>query len=174
MPDETSPDTHATVEAISAEAVADGDEVAILRAQLDAANDAFLRARADFANFKRRTEDEKETLRQFLMADLLTRLLPIVDDFDRALAAAAQTPDTEKLLAGIEGIHRKLLDLLAREGVSPIEAVGQSFDPNLHNAVLRDEGGGHPDNTVVEELQKGYTLGGRVLRPTLVKVATGG
>lgn len=177
MSDETSETVAETTSETKEEGTADSaadDELVTLRAQLEAANDAFLRARADFANFKRRTEEEKETLRQYLLADLLTRLLPVVDDFDRALAAATQTPETERLIAGIEGIHRKLTDLLAREGVLPIEAVGQPFDPNLHNAVLREEGGDYPENTVVEELQKGYTLGARVLRPTLVKVATGG
>jgi molecular chaperone GrpE len=149
-------------------------DVESLKAQLAEANDAFLRARADFANFKRRTEDERESLKQYLQADILTRLLTVADDFERALAAAEQTSDYEKLVGGITGIHRKLADLLAREGVAPIEAAGKPFDPNLHNAVLRDESGEHPDNTVVEELQKGYTLGGKVLRPSLVKVAAGG
>jgi molecular chaperone GrpE len=149
-------------------------DVESLKAQLAEANEAFLRARADFANFKRRTEDERESLKQYLQADILTRLLTVADDFERALAAAEQTSDYEKLVGGITGIHRKLADLLNREGVTPIEAAGKAFDPNLHNAVLRDESGEHPDNTVVEELQKGYTLGGKVLRPSLVKVAAGG
>jgi molecular chaperone GrpE len=149
------------------------DEGESLKAQLAEANEAFLRARADFANFKRRTEEERESLKQFLQADILTRLLTVVDDFERALSAAAQTSDYEKLVGGVEGIHRKLNDLLIREGVEAIEAVGQPFDPNLHNAVLRDESGEHEENTVVEELQRGYTLGGKVLRPTLVKVAAG-
>lgn len=153
---------------------APGDDTETLKAQLAEANDAFLRARAEFANFKRRTEEEKESLKQYLQADLLTRLLTVVDDFERALGAAAQTTDYEKLVVGVEGIHRRLLELLAREGVEAIEAVGQSFDPNLHNAILRDESGEHPENAVVEELQKGYTLGGKVLRPSLVKVSAGG
>mgnify|MGYP001548581223 CR=1 FL=1 len=149
------------------------NDVESLKAQLAEANEAFLRSRADFANFKRRTEEERESLKQYLQADMLTRLLSVVDDFERALSAAGQTSDYDKLVGGVEGIHRKLHELLSREGVEPIEAVGQAFDPNLHNAVLRDESGEHEENTVVEELQRGYTLGGKVLRPTLVKVAAG-
>jgi molecular chaperone GrpE len=151
-----------------------GDEIAALKAQLEAAHDARLRALADFANFKRRTEEEKESLRQILLADLLTRLLPVADNFDRALLAADQTREYEKLVGGVDSIRRQLEELLRREGVTPIEAVNQPFDPNLHNAVLREETSDYPENTIVEELQKGYTLGGRILRPTLVKVATRG
>jgi molecular chaperone GrpE len=157
-----------------------GDDPASLRAQLDAANrradaehDAFLRARADFQNYKRRTEEEKAALKQYLSEDLLKRLLPIADNFERALLAAEQTKDYDKLVGGVNGVYRLLQDLLTREGVAPIEALYQPFDPNLHNAVLREETTEYPENTVVEELQKGYTLGDRVLRPTMVKVATG-
>ena len=149
-------------------------EVETLRAQLAESHESFLRARADFANFKRRTEEERESLRQFLVSDLLLRLIPVADNFERALQAARQTQDYEKLIGGVEGIHRQLEELLIREGVTPIDAVGQVFDPTFHNAVLRDESGAHPENTVVEELQKGYQVNGRVLRPTLVKVAAGG
>ena len=149
-------------------------EAEALKNQLADLNEAFLRSRAEFANFKRRTEEERESLKQFLISDLLLRLLPVADNFDRALAAARQTHDYEKLIGGVEGIQRQLDELLAREGVTVIEATGQPFDPNLHNAVLRDESGEHPENTIVEDLQKGYELNGKVLRPTLVKVAAGG
>jgi molecular chaperone GrpE len=155
-------------------------DVATVDAELEAANrkaeeahEAFLRARADFANYKRRVEEERDSLRQFVSNDLLTRLLPIVDNFERALTAAAQTSDYEKLVTGVNAVYRQLQDFLTREGVAPIDALFQPFDPNIHNAVLREETTEHPENTVVEELQKGYTLNGKVLRPTMVKVATG-
>jgi molecular chaperone GrpE len=134
---------------------------------------AFLRARADFANFKRRTEEERDGLRQFVSADLMTRLLPVLDNFERALNAAAQTSDYDKLIGGINAVYRQLQEFLQREGVTEIDAINQPFDPNYHNAVLREETTEYPENTVVEELQKGYTLGNKVLRPTMVKVATG-
>ena len=152
----------------------DPTEAEALKTQLADLNEAFLRSRAEFANFKRRTEEERESLKQFLVSDLLLRLLPLADNFERALQAAAQTQDYEKLIGGVEGIQRQLSEILGREGVTVIPAQGQPFDANLHNAVLRDESGEHPDNTVVEELQKGYELNGKVLRPTLVKVAAGG
>jgi molecular chaperone GrpE len=162
-------------------AVNSTNDVTVLKALLAEANrraetehDAFLRARADYQNFKRRAEDERDNLRSLIAADLLTNLLPIVDNFERALNAAAQTQDYDKLIGGVNAVYRQLQDFLAKEGVEPIEAVNQPFDPNLHNAVLRDENSDQPDNTVVEELQKGYSLRGRVLRPTMVKVATGG
>ena len=158
-----------------------GNDVATLRVQLaeanrraDAEHEAFLRARADYQNFKRRAEDERESLRSLIASDLITNLLPVVDNFERALAAAAQTQDYDKLIGGINAVYRQLQDFLTKEGVEPIAAMNQPFDPNLHNAVLRDENSDQPDNTVVEELQKGYALRGRVLRPTMVKVATGG
>lgn len=151
-----------------------------LQAELDAANrradtehEAFLRARADFQNFKRRTEEDKESLRQYLSEDMLKRLLPVVDNFERALQAAEQTKDFDKLVGGVNAVYRQMQDFLTREGVTPIEALYEPFDPNIHNAVVREETTEYPENTVVEELQKGYSLQGRVLRPTLVKVAAG-
>lgn len=152
-----------------------------LRAQLaeanrraDEANEAFLRARADFSNYKRRTDEEKAGLRQRYVADILEGLLPIVDNFERAIQAASQNSDHDKLIAGVNAVYRQMQDYLARQGVTPIEALYEPFDPNFHNAVQREETTEHPENTVVEELQKGYVLqGGRVLRPTMVKVATG-
>ncbi len=155
-------------------------DIATLRAALeetaaraDAEREAHLRALADFANYKRRNEEEKQNLREYLSADLLTRLLPLADNFERALHAATQTNDYEKLVGGVNAVYRQLSELLAREGVQPIEALYQPFDPNIHNAVLREETTEYPENTVVEELQKGYTLKDRVLRPTMVKVAIG-
>lgn len=148
-------------------------QIAEANRRADEAQDSFLRSRAEFANFKRRTEEEREGLRQHLSRDLLERMLPIVDNFERALQAASQTSDFDKLVTGVNAVYRQMQDLLSREGVAPIEALYQPFDPNLHNAVQREETTEHPDNTVVAELQKGYTLQGRVLRPTLVKVATG-
>ncbi|MFY7954283.1 MAG: nucleotide exchange factor GrpE [Armatimonadaceae bacterium] len=147
--------------------------IAALETQLADAQDQFLRARADFHNLKRRTEEERDSLRAFLVTDLLGRLLPVVDNLDRALTSAATAPDFDAFRTGIEGIRRQMDDLLVREGVEPIVATGAVFDPNLHNAILRDESSDAPENTVVEELQLGYTLHGKVLRAALVKVSAG-
>ena len=159
---------------------AEGADFAALQAELedairraDAEKDAHLRARADFQNYKRRNEEEREGLRQFVAEEILKKLLPIADNFERALAAAADTRDYDKLIGGINAVYRQMQEFLTREGVTPIDALYQPFDPNIHNAVLREETDEHPENMVIEELQRGYTLGTRVLRPTMVKVAAG-
>ena len=156
------------------------DDVAELHAQLEAANrradennDAFLRARADYQNLKRRTDEEKESMRSLMNADLLKRLLDVADNFERALRAAEQAKDYDKLVTGINAVYRQITEFLAREGVTAIEALDEPFDPNLHNAVLREETTEYPENTVLEELQRGYLLNGKVLRPAMVKVSTG-
>jgi molecular chaperone GrpE len=160
---------------------AGADDLDSLRAELDAANrradaehDAYLRARADFANYKRRRDEETARQREVAAEQLLLGLLPVVDNFERALQSASTTSDYEKLVGGVNATLRQMQDFLAKEGVQPIDALYQPFDPNFHNAVLREETTEYPENTVVEELQKGYTLGERVLRPTMVKVSTGG
>jgi len=156
------------------------DDVAELHAQLEAANrradennDAFLRARADYQNLKRRTDEEKESMRSLMNADLLKRLLDVADNFERALRAAEQAKDYDKLVTGINAVYRQITEFLAREGVTAIEALDEPFDPNLHNAFLREETTEYPENTVLEELQRGYLLNGKVLRPAMVKVSTG-
>lgn len=149
------------------------EQLAAANARADAEHDAYLRAMADFANFKRRTTEDAARQREFASESLLTRLLPIVDNFERALQSAQTTQDYDKLIGGVQATLRQMQEFLAKENVQVIEALGQPFDPNFHNAVLRHETTEYPENTVVEELQKGYTLGDRVLRPSMVKVATG-
>lgn len=128
------------------------------------------RALADHANFKRRSEQEKSDLAKFANSVLILKLLPILDDFERAV----ETIPKEMLKLGwVEGIlliERKLRGAMEQEGLEPIEAVGKEFDPNLHDAVLYEETGEGPTDKVVAELQKGYKLHDRVLRPTMVKV----
>lgn len=145
-----------------------------LQTKLDQEHEAYLRARADFANYKRRNDEEKERIRSIVGEDILTGLLPVVDNFERALSAAEATRDYEKLVGGVQATLRQMQAFLTKQGVEPIQAdPGDLFDPNVHNAVLRDETTEYAENTIVEELQKGYTLSGRVLRPAMVKVATG-
>jgi molecular chaperone GrpE len=149
-------------------------QVAALQSELDQEREAHLRARADFANFKRRTDEERERMRAFVGENILAGLLPIVDNFERAVQAANTTQDYEKLIGGVNAILRQMQEFLAKNGVETGKAdAGDPFDPNFHNAVLRAETTEYPENAIVEELQKGYTLGGRVLRPAMVKVATG-
>jgi molecular chaperone GrpE len=127
------------------------------------------RSHADFANFRRRNESERGELIAFGNSALLTKLLPVVDDFDLALANLPPEARESSWIEGITLIQRKLHRLLESEGVTPIEALGQPFDPNLHEAVVMDDGAREPFS-VVEELRKGYRIRDRVLRPTLVRV----
>ena len=132
--------------------------------------DKWHRSAADFANYKRRTDEERATLTQFSNAILIGKVLGVLDDFDRALEnvpADAHDPWVE----GVRLTERKLRNVLESEGVTPIESVGQPFDPNLHEAVVHEETADHPDNQVIGEVQRGYRLGDRVIRPSLVRVA---
>ena len=145
--------------------------IADLEQQLADANEARLRALAEFQNYRRRTDEERESLKGFLLTGVMESLLPIVDNFGRAVESMNASSDIDKLRDGISGIHRQLATLLEKNGVEQIEADGAAFDPNLHNAVMRVEDSGAPADTVVEVLQPGYKIGGRVLRPALVKVS---
>ena len=135
----------------------------------DAHYERLLRVTAEFDNYRKRTERERRELIEQAAGDLLGDLLPVVDDLERALDADAADGDAYR--RGVEIIHRQLLDVMAKRGVAPIEAVGADFDPTLHQAVAHDPGDGHRDGEVVEELRRGYTLHQRLLRPSMVKVA---
>ncbi|MEX0625886.1 MAG: nucleotide exchange factor GrpE [Chloroflexota bacterium] len=128
------------------------------------------RTAADFANYRRRVDEEREGLSQFSNALLIGKLLAVLDDFDRALENVPKDIH-EGWVDGVRLVERKLRGLLEAEGVTQIEALGQPFDPNLHEAVVHEETEDHPDNQVIAELQRGYRLRDRVLRPSLVRVA---
>lgn len=128
------------------------------------------RAQADFTNLKRRAEQERGEVAKFANATLMLNLLPVLDDLDRALAAVSTQLAGLTWVDGIKLIQRKLETILEAQGLSEIEAVGQDFDPNLHEAVMYADG---DEGKVIEEVQKGYTLHDRVLRPAMVKVGKG-
>ena len=128
------------------------------------------RSAADFSNFKRRTDDERAQLSQFTNAILIGKLLGVLDDFDRALESVPGDAD-DPWIAGVKLVERKLRNVLESEGVTQIDAVGQPFDPNLHEAVAHEETPDHPDNEVIGEVQRGYRLHDRLIRPALVRVA---
>ena len=128
------------------------------------------RSAADFANFKRRTDEERATLGRFSTAALIGRLLSVLDDFDRALDAVPPEAH-DPWIEGVKLVERKLRGVLESEGVTPIESLGQPFDPNLHEAVAHEPTADHPDNQVIGEVQRGYRLHDRVIRPSLVRVA---
>jgi molecular chaperone GrpE len=128
------------------------------------------RTAADFANYRRRVEEDREGLSQFSNALLIGKLLAVLDDFDRALETVPAEIH-EGWVDGVRLVERKLRGLLEAEGVRQIDALGTQFDPNLHEAVVYEETADHPDNEVIGELQRGYRLRDRVLRPSLVRVA---
>ena len=145
-------------------------ELAEVRARSEEHLYNWQRSAADFANFKRRTDEERATVGQFSTAVLIGKLLGVLDDFDRALENVP--PDAhEGWIEGVKLVERKLRGVLESEGVTPIEALGRQFDPNLHEAVVHEPTAEHPDNEVIGELQRGYRLHDRVIRPSLVRVA---
>ncbi|MBR3290238.1 MAG: nucleotide exchange factor GrpE [Clostridia bacterium] len=144
------------------------EKLAALQQQLDEQKDQHVRVLAEYANYKRRTEQEKEQIGQYVKADVLGKLLPLLDNLDRAAAA----PDGPQYKTGVDMIIRQLHETLTDLGVTEIDALGQPFDPEWHYAVLREDApdGVEPD-TVTEVLQTGYKLGDKLLRPAMVKVA---
>jgi len=139
--------------------------------EADSCKDRYLRALAEFDNTRKRLERDREASMQFAAERIVAALLPIVDSFEHALKAMEQAPQPASTLAGVKLIHRQLIDLLEKEGVQRIEALGKPFDHHRHEAVQQVETCDAAENTIVEEVQAGYTLRGKMIRPSLVKVA---
>ena len=141
-----------------------------LRRERDALQDRLLRTAAEFDNYRKRMERERRELSDHAAAAVVRDLLPILDNFERALQAPAG-PEAETFRRGVELIHKQMLDLLMKRGVKPIAALGTDFDPNFHEAVIHEVSDAHREGEVMQELQRGYMLGDRLLRPAMVKVA---
>ena len=161
-----SPDTDAPAPEAS-ETPQDGSA---LQKERDDLFDRLLRKTAEFDNFRKRVERDRKEMIEWAAADAIGDLLPIVDDFDRALAAPAP-PEAEGFRTGVELIQRQMAELLKKRGVTPIDPLGGDFDPHLHQAVAYEEVPGAREGEVVGVMAKGYKLGERLLRPALVKVA---
>jgi len=138
---------------------------------LEEHNDRYKRLQADFDNFRRRTRQEKEELSNIMAQNIILELLPILDNFERALSSAS-TQDSDKMLSGVEMIYRQLNQVLEKNGLAAVEAVGKVFNPQQHEAVMRVEDAEQCDGMIVEELQKGYAVKGKVIRPSMVKVVS--
>lgn len=134
----------------------------------EALNVKYLRLMADFQNFKRRTEKEKSDIYAFANEKIISELLNVIDNFERALAAG---DDGDSFYQGMEMILKQLLGVLEKAGASEIKALGEDFDPNFHNAVMTEDSAEYESGKVTEVLQKGYILNNRVIRPSMVKVA---
>jgi len=136
--------------------------------ELKESEDRLMRLRADFDNFRRRTRQEKEELSAVVSQGILADLLPLLDNFERALAV--ETSAEEAFKEGMSMVYNQFVASLQKNGLEPIKAVGEKFDPNFHQAVMRVEDAGQEDDAILEELQKGYMAHGRVIRPSMVKV----
>ena len=145
------------------------DPLEELRREKDSLQDRLLRTAAEFDNYRKRVERERRDLADYMKADILAEILPIVDNFERALQAPSS--DIDSLRKGVELIHKQMHDFLRKRGVTPIEALGADFDPNFHQAVIHETSPSHREGEVIEELQRGYMLGDKLLRPAMVKVA---
>jgi len=146
-------------------------ELAQAKAKAAENYDHLLRLQADFDNYRKRTQKEKVELIKYASERVVGELLPVLDNFERAASSAKVNPDFTAFSQGVDMIFRQLQTALSKEGLKVMEAIGQPFDPNLHEAVLRVDSEEHPENTVVEEIQKGYYLKEKVLRPCMVKVS---
>ena len=162
MPDEPLTDTP--------EEMVSTDPISDLQRERDDYHDRWLRKTAEFDNYRKRVERERREQADQKISDLILELLQVVDDFDRALTMDAGEGG-EAYRKGIELIHAKLNDLLRRHGVHPIESLGADFDPNVHQAVIHESSPEHREGEVIGELARGYTMGDRLLRPAMVKVA---
>lgn len=144
-----------------------------LQGDLDRFRDLALRSQADFENFRKRAAREKEDAVKYANAAFLERLIPIFDNFELGLAAARTGAENSPILAGMDMVAKQLNDFLLSSGVEPVNGEGQSFDPNVHEAVAQEESADVPEGIIVRQLRKGYKLRDRLLRPATVVVSKG-
>ena len=178
LPAQAEAPTDAAATPPESEAAGAEAELAALRQELEEAQakaaehlDGWQRARADLANYKKRVERERAEAYQTAAGAVLARLLPALDDFERAMKDAPADPAMQQWVEGLSLIQRKLQGLVENEGVTRIEAEGAQFDPNWHEAITHDESQHHSEGQVIEVVRQGYRMGDRVLRPALVRVA---
>jgi molecular chaperone GrpE len=147
-------------------------EVESLRLQVEERTSQYMRIAADFDNFRKRTEREKSELELRVKRDAISELLPVIDSFERSRTQIKpQTEEEVNIHKSYQGVYKQLVDCLKRVGVSPMRVEGQPFDPNFHDAIMREPTEEHPEGTVIEELRRGYLLNEMVLRHAMVKVA---
>ena len=169
VPRDDGPDTSAD-EAADEQSAANADLLAQLTEEKNALQDRLLRTAAEFDNYRKRVDRDRRDQADAAVASAVEDLLPIVDNLERALEAPAGE-DTDSYRQGVELIHRQMLDVLRRRGVTAIESVGTDFDPQVHQAVAHEASPEHREGEVMEEFRRGYKLGDRLLRPAMVKVA---
>jgi len=149
------------------------DPMTGLQADLDRFRDLALRSQADFENYKKRCAREKEEAIKYANSSLLERLVVIVDNFELGLSAARDESESSPIYSGMNLVLKQLNDFLAENGLQPIEAVGQKFDPNLHEAIAHEPSDEFPEGTVIRQTRRGYRFKDRLLRPSSVVVSSG-
>ncbi|OWR29460.1 nucleotide exchange factor GrpE [Saccharibacillus sp. O23] len=175
---QTAEETAERVETANGEEAAATESVEELKARIEALsaqNEEYMqrlaRSQADFDNFRKRTIREKEELGKYASSKLIAELIPVIDNFGRALDTRPEGEASESFVKGVEMIYRQFDNVLQAEGLTTMETVGQPFNPEFHQAVMQVESDEHEEGIVVEELQKGYMLKDKVLRPAMVKVS---
>jgi molecular chaperone GrpE len=157
-------------ESVDATLTEEQQRIQELESNLEEVSQKNLRLQADYDNFRRRTREEQAASLKYKSQSLLEQLLPALDNFERALKTEVTDEQAKTLIQGMEMVYRQLADALKQEGLTEVPTVGEKFDPNMHQAVMQVEDSEYESNTVVEELQKGYMLKDRVIRPAMVKV----
>lgn len=147
-------------------------EIDKLKSDYENLNNQYIRLAADFDNYRKRQAQERESLLKYGAEDTLKKLIEVLDNFDRGEKAIQDVEDCEKVKESFNLVHKQLTDALQKVGLETINCVGEEFDPNFHEAVMQTPTNEQPEHTIIAELQKGYKLGDRVLRPALVNVAT--
>ena len=160
-----------TADADNTETEAAPSELDKVKADFEQLNNQYIRLAADFENYRKRQEQERENLIRYGAVDTLKKLLEVLDNFDRGETALESVDDCKVVKDNFNLLHKQVMDILGKMGLEVIEAEGKEFDPNFHEAVMQTPSTEHPEHTVIKELQKGYKLGDKVLRPTLVNVA---
>lgn len=150
----------------------DNSEVDKLKEDYEKLNQQYIRLAADFDNYRKRQEQERASLINYGTESALKKLLEVLDNFERGQKTLAEVDDCEKVKESFNLVHKQVCETLAKLGLEEIKAIGEEFDPNFHEAVMQTPTSEHPEHTVISELQKGYKMGDKVLRPTLVNVAT--
>lgn len=169
---EATVESEETLEEAAGEVAVDENEqkIADLTAKLEEEENRYLRLRADYDNILRRHKLDREAAEKFRAQQLLTDLLPVIDNLERALQVEVTSEDANALYKGVEMVYRQFLDATGREGLEVIAAEGEVFDPNVHQAVMQEQDAEKESGIVLRELQKGYKLKDRVLRPAMVSV----
>jgi molecular chaperone GrpE len=145
-------------------------EIQKLQAEVEEKENKYLRLHADFENYKRRALLDQQSMMMYRAQSIVTDILPVLDNFERALQVESTDEQTKSVLQGLEMVYRQLVEAVKKEGVEEIPALGQQFDPNVHQAVMQESDSSKESNEILQEFQKGYKLKDRVIRPSMVKV----